>query len=75
MWTNTRRNWAGLVGARVDVARLSFTTAPTRPVPIDDGVIAAQQATADLYTDAGVIGRRLDVRGFFDASFNDALAT
>lgn len=67
--------WAGLVGTSVEVARFTFTSAPTWPVPIDDRVIAEQQRTADLYTDAGVIARRLDVRGFFDASFNDALAT
>ena len=68
------RYWSGLVGVNFDVAKFSFETAPTLPVPIDEAVIADQQRTADLYTDAGVINRHIDVRGFFDASFNTALA-
>lgn len=67
------RYWAGLVGVPFEVARLSFTTAPALAVPIDAGVIADQQRTADLYTDAGLISRRVDVRSFFDTSFNDAV--
>jgi hypothetical protein len=56
------------------VARLAFTTAPAQAVPIDSAVIADQQCTANLYTEAGVIGRHIEVREFFDSSFNDALA-
>jgi sulfonate transport system substrate-binding protein len=78
LWANAHvddyaRSWAGQVGVAFDVARLSFTTAPTLAVPIDAGVIADQQRTADLYTDGGLIARHIDVRGFFDASFNDAV--
>jgi len=67
------RYWSGVVGVSFDVARLAFTTAPTLAVPIDAGVIADQQRTADLYTGAGLIARSVDVRDFFDASFNDAV--
>ena len=67
------RDWSTLVGVSVDVARLSFTTAPTLAVAIDARVIGDQQRTADLYSDAGLIARHIDVRGFFDASFNDAV--
>jgi len=67
------RDWAAAVRVAFDVARLSFTTAPTVAVPIDDSVIADQQRTTDLYVDAGLIARRIDSRGFFDAAFNDAV--
>jgi sulfonate transport system substrate-binding protein len=66
--------WSGLVGVNFDVAKFGFETSPTLPVPIDEAVIADQQRTADLYSDAGVINRHIDVRGFFDTSFNTALA-
>jgi sulfonate transport system substrate-binding protein len=67
------RDWAAAVGVAFDVARLSFTTSPTVAVAIDESVIADQQRTTDLYVDAGLIARRVDSRGFFDTSFNDAL--
>ncbi len=67
------RYWANLVGVSFDVARLSFTTSPGLAVPIDAGVLADQQRTADLYTDAGLIAQRIDTSRFFDPSFNDAL--
>ncbi|MBV9829555.1 MAG: hypothetical protein JO001_28370 [Alphaproteobacteria bacterium] len=69
------RYWSGLLGVSFDVARLSFTTAPTTAVPIDAGVIAAQQRTADLYVEAKLAPKKVDVASFFDASFNDALAS
>jgi sulfonate transport system substrate-binding protein len=39
------------------------------PVPVDARLIAAQQATADRYTRAGLITRRIDVATGFDRSF------
>lgn len=68
------RYWAGLVGTSFDVAKFSFQTAPMLTVPIDAKVIADQQRTADLYAEAGVIPKRIEAAGFFDASFNEALA-
>jgi len=67
------RYWSGLVGVSFEVARLSFTTAPALAVPIDARVVADQQGTADLYTGAGLIAHPVDVRDFFDTSFNDAV--
>lgn len=79
-WANAHvedyaRYWSGLVGVGFEVALASFSTAPSLAVRIDAGVIDAQQQTADLYAEAGVIHGRVNVRGFFDASFNDALST
>ncbi len=68
------RVWSGTVGVSFEVARLCFTTAPALAVPIDAGVIADQQRTTDLYSEAGLIERHIDARGFFDASFNDAVS-
>jgi sulfonate transport system substrate-binding protein len=67
------RYWSGLVGVSFDVAQLSLKTSPATAVRIDAGVIADQQRTADLYTDGGLIARHIDVHGYFDASFNDAV--
>lgn len=67
------RHLAGLVGAPFEIARDSHVRAPTVVVPIDSAVIADQQRTADLYSDAGVIAKRFDVARFFDTSFNSAL--
>jgi sulfonate transport system substrate-binding protein len=40
------------------------------PVPIDAGVIAEQQATADRYHRAGLIARPFDITPAFDTSFS-----
>jgi hypothetical protein len=42
-------------------------------VPIDAGVIADEQRTADRYLAAKVITRKLDAVTAFDGSFNTAL--
>lgn len=68
------RTWAQIVGVDPAVARYSFGAEGFRPVAIDAGVIADQQKTADLWTESGVVARKLDVRTFFDTSFNAALA-
>lgn len=78
LWANGHvddyaRFWAGLVGVSFEVAKFSFETAPSNPERIDDKVVADQQATADLYTAAGLVQRRLDVRQFFDTSFNGSV--
>ena len=67
------RYWSGLVGVPFEVARLSLATSPALAVPIDSGVITDQQRTADLYAESGLISRHLDVSGFFDLSFNEAV--
>jgi sulfonate transport system substrate-binding protein len=68
-------DWASRVGVSVDVARLSFTTAPSLAVPIDAQVVADQQKTADLYVEGGLIAHPIDVRKFFDDSFNHEVKT
>lgn len=80
------RAWAGdhvddyakylssLVGVPFPIARDSHVRQPTLAVPIDDKVVADQQATADLYTGAGVIARKVEVAKFFDPSFNGSLS-
>jgi len=68
------RTWAQIVGADPAIARHTFVTESYKPVVIDEQVIADQQKTADLWTESGVVARKLDVRAFFDTSFNAALA-
>ena len=66
--------WAQLVGVDPEVAKYSFGHEGFRPVSIDDTVISDQQKTADLWTESVVVARKLDVRPFFDTSFNTALS-
>lgn len=49
-----------------------YERAQLHPVPIDDGLIAEQQRTADLYHRADVIRTRLDVTPSFDRQFSTA---
>jgi sulfonate transport system substrate-binding protein len=67
------RAWSAQVGTSFAVARDAFATAPTEAVPITEDIIAEQQRITNLYVEAGVLPRHVDVRGFFDLSFNDAL--
>ncbi|WP_061291641.1 ABC transporter substrate-binding protein [Azotobacter vinelandii] len=41
-------------------------------VPIDDALIEGLQATADLYFEEGITGKRIEVSQGFDKSFNEA---
>ena len=65
--------WANVVGVSYDVARLAFTTAPAQAVPIDAAVIADQQRTANLYTEARLINRHIDVEPYFNTKFNNVI--
>ncbi|MFC0692621.1 ABC transporter substrate-binding protein [Paraburkholderia humisilvae] len=51
------------------VLKTVYLRAQLHPVPIDDGLIAEQQKTADLYHRADVIKTRLDVAPSFDRQF------
>lgn len=64
---------AAEIGVSEPVARLTYTTDNTTPVAIDAGVIADEQRTIDLYTQAKLIHTRLDAKTLFDASFNETL--
>ena len=43
------------------------------PPAIDDRVETVQQELADAFFEAGVIGKRIDVRAIFDKRFNALL--
>ena len=58
-----------VTGLPPDVLKTVYQRGQVHPVAIDDGVIAAQQRTADTYTAASVIPARLDVKASFDRSF------
>jgi sulfonate transport system substrate-binding protein len=42
-------------------------------VPIDEGVVADEQKTIDLYFRFGLINRKLDAADIVDRSFSDAI--
>ncbi|MGF6970030.1 sulfonate transport system substrate-binding protein [Paraburkholderia sp. WC7.3g] len=58
-----------VTGLPPDVLKTVYRRAQLRPVAIDDGLIAEQQKTADLYHRADVIKTRLDVTPSFDRQF------
>ncbi|WP_454765856.1 ABC transporter substrate-binding protein [Cupriavidus campinensis] len=57
---------ARIIGISPDAARLQFERRHTIWQPIDAGVIAVQQQTADFYLQAGLLRQRLDVASTFD---------
>ncbi|SDB92948.1 ABC transporter substrate-binding protein [Paraburkholderia lycopersici] len=59
-----------VTGLPADVLKTVYRRAQLHPVPIDDGLIAEQQRTADLYLRADVIKTRLDVAPSFDKQFS-----
>jgi sulfonate transport system substrate-binding protein len=61
------------IGVSVPVAKLAFQTDIPVPVAIDDGVVAAEQRTADRYLAAKLLRERLDASPVFDRSFNGAV--
>jgi sulfonate transport system substrate-binding protein len=64
---------AAEIGVSVPVAKLAFQTDVYVPVAIDDGVVAAEQRTADRYLSANLLHARLDAATVFDRSFNSAV--
>jgi sulfonate transport system substrate-binding protein len=64
---------AAEIGVAVPVAKLAFQTDVPVPVAIDDGVVAAEQRTADRYLGAKLLRERLDATTVFDRSFNSAV--
>ncbi|WP_223959922.1 ABC transporter substrate-binding protein [Paraburkholderia sabiae] len=58
-----------VTGLPPDVLKTVYQRAQLHPVVIDDGLIAEQQKTADLYHRADVIKTRLDVTKSFDRQF------
>lgn len=56
------------------IARKIIERSPSRYVPIDSSVIAAQQSEADLFHKLGLIRNRLDASKIFDTRFNAQVA-
>lgn len=66
--------YAAVLGVPEEMAKVLVDREEYTWLPIDDDVIAAQQAQADAYTDLGLIQSELDVSTEFDDSHNDDLA-
>jgi sulfonate transport system substrate-binding protein len=64
--------WGEQTGFPSNIAQDVIDTAHTRPVPIDDSVVAAQQHVADFMLETGMISEKQNVAAAFDRSFNNA---
>jgi sulfonate transport system substrate-binding protein len=76
-WANANQDrWAAIVAADIGVptsyVRDQFRrkSASFELRPVTRVAIASQQKVADVFTDAGLIPRRVDVRGLWDPRFN-----
>jgi len=65
--------WGRLMGIPREVPLQWFKRAKISIAPIDDGVVADEQATIDLYFRTGLIKEKLDARSIVDASFNSVI--
>jgi sulfonate transport system substrate-binding protein len=77
-WSLTNVNayaesWGRLMGIPPAVPLNWLSRAKIRIAPIDDGVVADEQKTIDLYFRAGLIKQKLDAAGIVDRSFSDAI--
>jgi sulfonate transport system substrate-binding protein len=52
-----------------------LSRARIRLAPIDDGVVADEQKTIDLYVRSGLIKQKLDASEIVDRSFSGAIAS
>jgi sulfonate transport system substrate-binding protein len=68
-------SWGRLMGVAPAVAAHWLDRAQIRLVPIDDQVVAGEQATIDLYVRAGLISSTLKAAAILDRSFADAIGT
>jgi sulfonate transport system substrate-binding protein len=53
--------------------QVSRRSQPYKLVAVDDGSIRSQQQVADVFADAGLLARRIDVRPLWDRSFSSYL--
>ena len=65
--------WGKLMNVAPSVPLNWLTRAKIRIAPIDDGVVADEQKTIDLYLRAGLIKQKLDAAALVDRSFSDAI--
>jgi sulfonate transport system substrate-binding protein len=69
-WATT---WSAQIGLPLAVAKVAAHRRVTRPVPIDDAVVAGEQQLADAFADAKLIPGRLTFGDFVDRRFNDTV--
>lgn len=68
------QTWGRLMSIPPAVPLNWLARAKIRIAPVDDGVVADEQKTIDLYFQAGLIGRKLDAADIVDRSFSQAIA-
>jgi sulfonate transport system substrate-binding protein len=66
--------WGRLMNVPTAVPENWLGRAKIRIAPIDDGVVADEQSTIDLYFRAGLIKQKLEASDIVDRSFSDAIA-
>ena len=66
--------WGKLMNIPSAVPLNWLSRAKIRIAAIDDGVVADEQKTIDLYFRSGLISRNLDAADIVDRSFSDAIA-
>jgi sulfonate transport system substrate-binding protein len=67
-------SWGRLMNISPSVAVNWLSRARIRLAPIDDGVVADEQKTIDLYVRSGLIKQKLDAGEIVDRSFSEAIA-
>jgi sulfonate transport system substrate-binding protein len=77
-WSLTNVNayaesWGRLMGIPPAVPLNWLSRAKIRIAPIDDGVVADEQKTIDLYFRSGLIKQKLNAADLVDRSFSDAI--
>jgi alkanesulfonate monooxygenase SsuD/methylene tetrahydromethanopterin reductase-like flavin-dependent oxidoreductase (luciferase family) len=72
--TSYAETWGKLMNIPSEVPLNWLVRARISIVPIDEGVIADEQKTIDLYFRSGLIRRQLDASDIVDRSFSDAIA-
>jgi sulfonate transport system substrate-binding protein len=65
--------WGRLMNIPTAVPLNWLARARIHIVPIDDGVVADEQTTIDLYVRSNLIGRKLDASEIVDRSFSEAI--
>ena len=78
VWASTHQDawaeaWSAQIGLPVAVTRVAAHRRVTRPVPVEDTVIAGEQQLADAFSDAKLIPGRLKIADFVDRRFNDTV--
>ncbi|MEQ3539081.1 ABC transporter substrate-binding protein [Pseudonocardia tropica] len=67
--------WSAETKLPLPVTRRAVGRGPDLPVPLDDAVVASQQALADAFTAAGVVPGRADFAAFVDRRYETTTLT